>query len=77
VLCRAGVVERVRGNGIQSAMIQVRERKALALGLRRLTSYTHYLNVPSSNNLIRNGFRLCEPPKGWAGDEFLYWEKVL
>jgi hypothetical protein len=25
------------------------------------------------NNLIATGFRLYEPPKGWADEDFLYW----
>jgi ribosomal protein S18 acetylase RimI-like enzyme len=76
-LCRAGVVEAARGHGLQRQLIKARALAAQAMGLRRLTTYTHVSNIPSSNNLIACGFRLYEPPKGWAEDEFLYWEKEL
>jgi GNAT superfamily N-acetyltransferase len=76
-LCRAGVVEEARGHGLQWQLIVAREGFARKLGLRRLTTYTHITNIPSSNNLIRSRYRLYEPPKGWAEDGFLYWEKEL
>ncbi len=76
-LCRAGVVEEACGRGLQRQLIKTREVFAKKLGLKRLTTYTHVSNIPSSNNLIACWFRLCEPPKGCADDEFLYWEKEL
>jgi RimJ/RimL family protein N-acetyltransferase len=76
-LCRAGVVEQARGHGLQQRFIKARAQAAKAMGLRRLITYTHVSNIPSSNNLIACGFRLYEPPKGWAEDGFLYWEKEL
>jgi GNAT superfamily N-acetyltransferase len=76
-LCRAGVVEEARGHGLQRQLIKTRQDFAYKIGLTRLTTYTHNQNIPSMNNLIRSGFRLYEPPKGWAEDDFLYWVKEL
>lgn len=77
ILCRAGVVEEARGHGLQKKLIMARTVFARNLGLRRVTTYTHTTNLPSMNNLMASGFRLYEPPKGWAEDGFLYWELPL
>jgi GNAT superfamily N-acetyltransferase len=76
-LCRAGVVEEARGHGLQRRLIMAREAFARKMNMSCLTTYTHNQNIPSMNNLIRAGFRLYEPPKHWAEDDFLYWEKEL
>ena len=34
-------------------------------------------NVPSSNNLIKAGYKLIEPSAPWANGESLYWSKKL
>ena len=34
-------------------------------------------NVPSSNNLIKAGYKLIAPSAPWANGESLYWSKKL
>jgi RimJ/RimL family protein N-acetyltransferase len=70
-------VEEARGRGLQRRLIKARVDFAHKIGMQRLITYTHVSNVPSINNLIRSGFTLYDPPKGWAEDDFLYWEKEL
>jgi RimJ/RimL family protein N-acetyltransferase len=76
-LCRAGVVEEARGHGLQKRLIKARQDFAFKIGMKRLITYTHVANIPSINNLIASGFKLYDPPKHWAEDDFLYWEKEL
>jgi hypothetical protein len=47
------------------------------IGARASAYNTHVETTPTMNNLIAMGFRLYEPPKGWADEDFLYWEKEL
>jgi RimJ/RimL family protein N-acetyltransferase len=77
MLCRAGVIESARGQGLQRCLIKVRERKARHLDLTRLTTYTADINVSSMNNLIACGYRTYQPTKGWASAGFVYWAKQL
>lgn len=72
-LSRAGVMPEARGQGLQRKMIAIRLRWARQQGVKRVITYTHPLNVVSSNNLIRSGFLLYRPEWEWAGPEFLYW----
>ena len=76
-LRRAGVLQDHRGNGLQTRMIDVRERKARALGLSRMVTDTAYFNTRSANNLIRRGYRLYKPEKPWSFETSLYWMKHL
>lgn len=75
-LNRSGVVRAHRGRGLQRRFIRVREAKAKRLGLVRLVTDTTQ-NSPSSNNLIRAGYRLFDPIEPWAMRNSLYWEKRL
>jgi GNAT superfamily N-acetyltransferase len=77
MLCRAGVVRAARGLGLQRSLIKVRERKARQLGLTRLTTYTVDDNSYSMNNLIACGYRAYQPPKGWATEGAVYWQKAF
>ena len=77
MLCRGGVVKSARGHGLQRDLIRVRERRAKLLDLSRLTTYTADDNVYSMNNLIACGYTTYKPPKGWAMEGFVYWEKTL
>jgi GNAT superfamily N-acetyltransferase len=75
-LKRAGVVPGHHGNGLQRRMIQLRERKARALGFH--TSITDTTDNPaSSNSLIARGYRLWLPPVPWSFANALYWRKKL
>lgn len=75
-LCRAGVAESHRGQGLQKRLIGVRERAAKALGVRWLITDTT-ANPASSNSLIARGFRLYEPSAPWGPKAALYWRKKL
>jgi GNAT superfamily N-acetyltransferase len=75
-LCRAGVRHSARGKGLQKRLIQVRERKARAVGLRYLVTDT-WNNPASANSLIACGFRMYLPRRPWAGEGALYWRKSI
>lgn len=75
-LCRAGVLPSHRGRGLQSRLIAVRERKARRLGWPVLVTDT-FDNPPSSNNLIRAGFRMHTPPVPYGFPGTCYWKKFL
>ena len=53
------------------------ELQAKLLDLTRVTTYTAANNAYSMNNLIACGYKTCTPPKGWAIEGFVYWEKIL
>lgn len=76
-LCRAGVLSRHRGNGLQKRLIRVREKAARASGVTELVTYTTLWNVASANSLIACGFRLYNPASRWGGKESLHWRKAL
>jgi GNAT superfamily N-acetyltransferase len=75
-LARAGVLEAWRGQGLQRRLIRVREAWAKKAGYRWMISDTTD-NVPSSNNLMRCGYKLIEPSAPWANNMSLYWTKRL
>lgn len=75
-LCRAGVLPKFRGRGLQKQMIQKRVRWARAHGLPAVVTDTHE-NVASANSLIACGFRLYEPESKWSFETALYWRKQL
>jgi GNAT superfamily N-acetyltransferase len=75
-LCRAGVLPSHRGRGLQTRLIAVRERKARSLGWNSLVTDT-YDNPPSSNNLIKAGFRMHTPIVRYAAEGTCYWRKPL
>jgi GNAT superfamily N-acetyltransferase len=75
-LCRAGVIREHRGRGLQSRMIQVRERFSRKMGWSHLISDTRD-NHPSANNLARHGFKMYDPRSPWAWNNSLYWIKKI
>jgi GNAT superfamily N-acetyltransferase len=75
-LCRAGVLNKYQGQGIQKRLISVRARHAKKLGWNWVITDTH-CNPPSSNSLISSGFRLYNPTKPWGLKNALYWRKRL
>jgi GNAT superfamily N-acetyltransferase len=75
-MSRAGVLKEHRGHGLQLRLIRVRERAARKMGWQLLRTDTTG-NVPSSNNLIKAGFRMFKPEVPWGFDSTLYWHKAL
>lgn len=73
-LCRAGVLARYRGRGLQKQLIRRRLAYARAQGWPTVVTDTH-LNVASANSLIACGFRLFNPERKWAFETSLYWKK--
>lgn len=73
-LCRAGVLPRFRGHGLQARLIRLRLKYAKSQGWSRVITDTH-ANPVSSNNLIRCGFRLYTPTYPWSFANALYWTK--
>jgi GNAT superfamily N-acetyltransferase len=75
-LCRSGVLEEHRGNGLQVRLLRAREtwaRKTLATVM--VTDTTG--NFASANSLIKAGYRLYQPEEPWAFPNSLYWKKKL
>ncbi len=72
---RAGVAPYARGRGLQRQLIRARERWCRGHGIRLGITYTVPNNCPSSNNLIRCGWRLYTPAHAWGGRDSLYWRR--
>lgn len=66
-LCRVGVLPAYRGHGLQRRFLQLREKKAIKLGIETIITYTVPENFPSINSLIRGGFMFYDPDYAWAG----------
>jgi GNAT superfamily N-acetyltransferase len=75
-LCRAGVLHKYTGKGIQKKLIQVRIRQAKKLGWQWVISDT-YGNPASTNNLISCGFKMYIPTRKYGADGTCYWRKKL
>lgn len=76
-LCRAGVLEQFRGNGLQRKMISLRERAARRVGFKWLISDTARWNLASANSLAGSGFKLFTPSRPWSFKDALYWRKQV
>lgn len=75
-LCRAGVLPRFTGQGLQRRLIRARERAAREQGFTR--SFTTTLENPASaNNLIREGYLTYLPNVPWGAPGTIYWRKAL
>jgi ribosomal protein S18 acetylase RimI-like enzyme len=75
-LCRAGVLPKFRGYGLQKRLIRARVRYAHACNWEMVVTDTHE-NVPSANSLISCGFKLFEPEVKWSFPTAQYWRKIL
>lgn len=75
-LCRAGVVAKARGQGLQGRLINVRQRLAKRMGKRWLITDTNG-NPASANTLINCGFKMYEPADPWAYKGACYWRKRI
>lgn len=76
-LCRVGVLEHCRGQGIQKDLIRVRLAYARRLGMTHVLTDTTADNLPSANSLMGMGFRLYAPAHPWAFESSLYWMREL
>ncbi len=76
-LCRAGVLKKYRGQGIQRALIDCRDREAKRLGLGMNITYTARDNYASANNLIRCGYTLYDAELKYGLKDGLYFRKTL
>lgn len=76
-LCRAGVLPKMRGRGVQKRMIQARVNYARRLGWQWLLTDTANHNSPSANALIACGFRLYTPSAPWGLPGANYWRKKI
>lgn len=75
-LCRAGVLPKFRGSGLQARLIRARINYARTQEWSVVVTDT-YQNPPSSNSLINCGFKLFAPPTPWSFTHALYWRKHL
>lgn len=76
-LCRAGVLPKFRGQGLQKEMIHSRARYAKSLGLKAVVTYVAPNNFASANSLIACGFKLYQPIYRWGGKDCFYFRKIL
>lgn len=60
-LCRAGVLNKYRGQGLQKRMIKARERYLVSEGIRRVWTYINPSNAASLNSLYRLGYKAYLP----------------
>jgi len=75
-MCRAGVLPKYQGHGLQKRLIHARITKARSLNWSWLLTDTTD-NPASSNSLIAMGFRLYIPSIPWGLKNSLYWRLDL
>lgn len=76
-LCRAGVLKEFRGQGIQKALIKVRDQEARRHKVDICITYVANWNHASANNLIRCGYELYEPEHKYGLKDALYFWKYF
>lgn len=76
-LKRTGVLQAHTGHGLQRRLIRMRESYARKLGWTTIITDTSRDSLPSSNNLIKAGYKLYEPETPWGVPGALYWRKVF
>jgi predicted acetyltransferase len=76
-LCRAGVMPKFQGRGLQKTLIKSRISAAKALGAKTIITDCTIVNYASANSLISCGFKLFEPNINWALDNSIYWRLDL
>lgn len=76
---RVGVLPEYRGQGLALKMIFAGlERAKVSTEWTTIVSDCTRDNIASANNLIRAGFKLCEPERRWgANPKGLFWVKEL
>ena len=75
-LCRIGVLQQHRGQGLQRRMMRAIEVHARRICWDCIVSDTTN-NRRSANNFIRAGYRLYDPEVPWGWTNTLYWRKRL
>ncbi len=74
-LSRAGVMPEYRGYGLQLRMIKARVKAVLkAYPDAAIVTDTVTENWPSSNNLIKAGFKTFWPQEPWGLPHSIYWQ---
>jgi phage terminase large subunit len=63
-------------NGLQLPLMRALESRARHNGWSAVVSDTTD-NIPTANNFINAGYRLCQPPSPWAWPNTLYWRKSI
>jgi predicted acetyltransferase len=76
-LCRAGVLPKYRGQGIQKRLIRVRLIKARSFGNTHAITDCTTENPASARSLIATGFRPYWPQIPWALPHSIYWIRKL
>lgn len=76
-LKRTGVLQSHTGHGLQRRLIRMRESYARKQGWTTIITDTSRDSLPSSNNLIKAGYKLYEPETPWGVPGALYWRKVF
>lgn len=74
---RVGVLKNYRGRGLQRKLIKARINYAKRKGADRVVTYTLCSNTSSSNNLIACKFKTYKPTIMWAGEDCIYWQRML
>jgi hypothetical protein len=65
-----------RGRALQLRLMRALESRARRNGWSSVVSDTTE-NIASSNNFIRAGYWLYQPPYSWAYPKTLYWRKSI
>lgn len=76
-LSRVGVSIGHRGKGLHRRLIRVREAYGKRHNFRCVITYTIIHNPNSFSHLVKNGYELYCPENMWAGDDVLYFRKIL
>ena len=76
-LCRAGILQKHKGNGLHRRLIKCREKFAKGYGCSFIVTYVSKDGYRSFCNLIRMGYEIYDPAHKYVGDDFLYFRKVL
>lgn len=75
IFVRAWVYKPYRGQGLQSRMIKARLKAAYDCNVA--ITYTSNDNIPSINNLFKNGFKLYYPSYAYVGKDVLYFKREI
>lgn len=75
-LCRAGVLPKFQGHGLQKRLIRTRVNYARKQGWDTVITDTRR-NPASSNSLISCGFKVYKPTAPWGHTDAIYWRKTL
>jgi len=77
ILNQAGILPHARGRGLQRRMVRQRLQWARANEFTRAVSYVDLDRIASQRNLVRSGFLPYRPEYLWAGDDVVYFERLI